>query len=443
MRKNNIKDETYDSFLARLYGNQESQFTSNTFNVTFQVTDACNLCCSYCYQINKGNHRMSLETAKKFIDMLLDNDENTKQYVDTRNKVGVILDFIGGEPFLEVELIDQICDYFVEQAILKNHPWQYNYRFSISSNGTLYFKPEVQNFIKKHLHNLSLSISIDGNKQLHDACRVFSDGSGSYDIAIAAVHHYVDELHGSMGSKMTLAPENIQYTYEAIVGLIDEGYDDINLNCVYESGWTETHATIFYYQLKKLANYLIENNLDDKIALSIFAENFFRPKSHDDVQNWCGGNGQMIALDYKGDIFPCVRYMESSLGDSVPPIIIGNIYDGIMTDAKCKTCINQLKSVNRATQSTQECFDCRIAEGCSWCQAYNYQDSGGNINHRATYICIMHQARALANSYYWNLKYHHNNEKKRMKIWLEDEKSLKIIPKEELALLKLLQYPIM
>jgi sulfatase maturation enzyme AslB (radical SAM superfamily) len=86
---------------------------------------------------------MSFETAKKFIDMLLDNDEATQLYMDTRSKKAVIIDFIGGEPFLEVELMDQICDYFVEQMILKDHPWQYNYRFSISSNGTLYFTPAV------------------------------------------------------------------------------------------------------------------------------------------------------------------------------------------------------------------------------------------------------------------------------------------------------------
>jgi uncharacterized protein len=104
----------------------------------------------------------------------------------------------------------------------------------------------------------------------------------------------------------------------------------------------------------------------------MFEESFFRPKPENDVQNWCGGNVLMIAVDYKGDIFPCIRYMESSLGDSVPPIIVGNIYDGIMTDAKCKACINKLKLVDRKSQSTKECFDCNIAEGCSWCQAYNY-----------------------------------------------------------------------
>jgi sulfatase maturation enzyme AslB (radical SAM superfamily) len=71
------------------------------------------------------------------------------------------------------------------------------------------------------MDHLSFSVSIDGNKQLHDACRVFPDGSGSYDKAIAAVRHYVDVLHGTMGSKMTLAPANIAYTFEAVKGLID------------------------------------------------------------------------------------------------------------------------------------------------------------------------------------------------------------------------------
>ena len=37
-------------------------------SVTFQVTDACNLACTYCYQINKGTRKMSFETAKKFVD---------------------------------------------------------------------------------------------------------------------------------------------------------------------------------------------------------------------------------------------------------------------------------------------------------------------------------------------------------------------------------------
>jgi uncharacterized protein len=89
-------------------------------------------------------------------------------------------------------------------------------------------------------------------------------------MAIAAVYHYRDYWHGFVGSKMTLAPENIQYTSEAIIGLIESGYTEINLNCVFEEGWELSHATTFYYELKKVADYLLDNNLQDKIFLSVF-----------------------------------------------------------------------------------------------------------------------------------------------------------------------------
>lgn len=440
-----IQAGQYQDLITRLYPYQYNitQETNKiqTFNVTFQVTDACNLCCSYCYQINKGNHVMPLEVAQKFIDLLIENNLDTQQYIDTRACDAIIIEFIGGEPFLEVELIDQIMEYFLKRVIEENHPWQYNWRISISSNGTLYFEPKVQDFIKKWKNHLSFNISIDGNKQLHDACRVFPDESGSYDMAIKAVHHYVDVLGGIMGSKMTLSPENIQYTYEALKGLVNEGYKEIYLNCVFEKGWTIEHAKILYNQLKQFSDYILENNLENELFVSMYDDLFFKPKEITDDRNWCGGNGAMISVDWKGDIYPCIRYMESSLGPDIEPIIIGNVNDGIMTNMKCRNCINQLKAVNRISQSTQECLECPIAEGCAWCQAYNYQDSG-DFNHRATYICIMHKARALANAYYWNLYYWKHKEAIRFKIWLSDEECLKIISKEELELLKALQYPI-
>lgn len=446
MNNKRKKNEHYQDIIARLYDfpyNKEKETNKiQTANVTFQVTDACNLRCTYCYQINKNTHRMPFQTAKNFIDMLLENDKNTQQYLDTRACDAIVIEFIGGEPFLEVELMDQIMDYFVKRMIETDHPWQYNWRISISSNGVLYFNPEVQKFINKWMNHLSFNISIDGNKKLHDSCRVFPDGSGSYDQAIAGVRHFMDVLGGNMGSKMTLAPANVAYTCEAVKGLIEQGYDEINLNCVFEKGWTEEHAIILYNQLKELANYILINDLEDNLYISIFEEHMFYPKKYSDTQNWCGGNGAMISVDWKGDIYPCIRYMESSLGNQVEPIIIGNVNTGIMTDAKCRNCINALKAVNRITQSTEECINCPIAEGCAWCQAYNYQDSGGDFNHRATYICIMHKARALANAYFWNLYYWKHNENKRFKIWLPDEECLKIISKEELEELKMLQFPI-
>lgn len=126
--------------MARLYPElhpYDGDDTPITKTVTFQVTDDCNLACKYCYQVNKGKRRMSFETAKKFVDMLLSATPETNEYINPVASPFLIIEFIGGEPLLEIELIDQIMDYFIESAFQKMHPWATRYCVSICSNGVL------------------------------------------------------------------------------------------------------------------------------------------------------------------------------------------------------------------------------------------------------------------------------------------------------------------
>lgn len=117
--------------------------------------------------------------------------------------------------------------------------------------------------------------------------------------------------------------------------------------------------------------------------------------SEDDNQNWCGGNGVMLACDPDGVLYPCLRYMPSSIGDKQPILTCGHVDTGGV-DLKL---MDEMQKITRRSQSTDECFYCPIAKGCSWCTAYNYEVFG-TINKRATFICPMHKARALANVYY-------------------------------------------
>lgn len=168
------------------------------------------------------------------------------------------------------------------------------------------------------------------------------------------------------------------HTYDAITHMIELGYNEINANCVYEEGWKPVHATVFYDQLKKLADYILEHNLDMEkdYYISLFEEKYFRPKQEDDLENWCGGNGVMLAVDPDGIIYPCLRYMESSLAGQQEPYSIGDVDTGIC-QCECHKCrVECLKKIDRRTQSTDECFNCPVAEGCSWCTAYNYQVFG-------------------------------------------------------------------
>jgi len=85
---------------------------------------------------------MTWSIAKSAVDFFLDNS-----ICDERSEP-IVIDFMGGEPFLEIDLIDRICDYFLAQFRRMNHPWRRNYLFSILSNGTLYGDRRVQEFIQ-------------------------------------------------------------------------------------------------------------------------------------------------------------------------------------------------------------------------------------------------------------------------------------------------------
>lgn len=423
----------YSDEMAVLYPEKMSTPGTKVKTITFQVTEACCLMCTYCYQHHVNDKRMSFETAKIFIDKLL-----TDQYpeVTAANTPAVVFEFIGGEPFLEIDLIIQIVDYLYDQMLKLQHPWLYFSELSISTNGILYFDPKVQYFLNKYASQLSLSISLDGNKKLHDACRIDLNGNGSYDRVIAAVRAYHAQFGKMPGIKMTFSPQNIMYLYDAMVSVIQEGYRDIYGNCVFEEGWTYSDATILYHQLVKIADYIIDNNLNKDLFMSFFEEQIGHPMSLENNENWCGGtSNSMLAIDANGKIFTCIRYMDSSLQGDQPELSIGTIEHGLNATDKEKNNYKMLTEITRTSQSTKECIDCPIAEGCAWCSGYNYQKTG-TPNKRVTYICPMHKARVLANVYYWNTIFNKYRINKHFKNNLPDKEALRIISPEELEKLK-------
>ena len=399
--------------------------------VTFQLTERCNLACTYCYQVAKTPRVLEFETAKRFIDLLIEESYKEDSMVSIYNTNGIILEFIGGEPLLEVELMDKITDYFRKVLIEKKHDWLLNFRISMISNGVLYFNPDFQKYLQKNKSIMSFSISLDGCKELHDKCRLFHNGEGSYDIVEKACLHHLKHYDNDMTTKMTFAPENIEYAYEAILNLIKLGYKTIYCNPVYENVWKPEHTKVYYEQLKKIADYLIDNKLYEDIEISAFDNNHFNKidLSTDD-KNYCGSTGSMISLDCDGYIYPCIRFMKSSLGDKVEPFTIGHIDTGIGKLPNHKKHINILDTITLTSQSTDECINCNISGGCGWCTAYNYQETG-SANKRVVSICGLHKARALANVYYWNSIYKKEGVSDVFKINIKEEDVINIVGEAE------------
>lgn len=362
-------------------------------NITFIVTKDCQLACKYCYLVGKNEkERMSWEVARKAIDYILDNERDFPE-------ASVVWDFIGGEPFLEIELIDRICDYIKTEMYRRNHHWFDSYRFSFSTNGINYHTDKVQDFIRKNLNHLSIGITIDGTERKHDLNRIWKgDGpeQGSYKDVVRNIPLWLEQFPGG-GTKVTISSADIPYIKESVLHLYALGIHEVNINCVFEDVWNEGDDALFEEQLMQLADAIIGNNLYEENACSFFTEHMGKPMDCVlDNGNWCGA-GRMLSIDAAGNFYPCTRFAQYSLRDK-KAWIIGNIHDGID-----KNKLRPFLTLDRCTQSSQECIDCEVASGCAWCQGENYDAAETpTVYQRATAICKMHKARVRANNYYWN-----------------------------------------
>ena len=354
-----------------------------------------------CYETHKCGDRMPFEVAKKFIDLLFDMDARGAKYVNEEDANGICLDFIGGEPLLEVELMDKICDYFVLEALRRNHRWATRYMISISTNGVAYFEPAVQHFFKKWGNKVSVGITIDGNEELHDKCRKFPDGRGSYAYAAAAFKDAI-KRYGYDGTKLTIARANLPCLATAFKDMINEfGISYIQGNPVFEEEWDNEDAALYYQQIKEVADWLLEDDRWRRIGTSFLDSFVGHALPETDNQNWCGGTGKMLAVDTDGKIYPCVRYAPVSIGEKAEGAVIGDVDNGIIVTEKQCDFAHCLDCITRRSASTDECWNCPIASGCATCNAWQY-DLYGDAGKRCTRICPMHKARVLATAYYYN-----------------------------------------
>ena len=293
-----------------------------------------------------------------------------------------------------------------------NHHWFDSYRFSFSTNGINYHTEKVQNFIKKNIDHLSIGITIDGTQKKHDLNRIWKTAGmeyglmptpeeerGSYDDVAKNIPLWLSQFPNA-GTKVTISSADIPYIKESVLHLYSLGIHEVNINCVFEDVWKDGDDELFEEQLLQLADAIIDGDYYKEYACSFFTEHIGKPMDRvQENQNWCGA-GKMLSIDASGNFYPCTRFAQYSLRDK-KAWVIGNVNDGID-----KNKLRPFLTLDRCTQSRQECIDCEVASGCAWCQGENYDAADtATINQRAIAICKMHKARVRANNYYWNKLY--------------------------------------
>ncbi len=161
------------------------------------VTEDCNLRCSYCaysnqYPLNRKrtSATMSLDLALRSVDYFF---EFARPEIERNPKRLFGLTFYGGEPLLEIDLIDRVLNYAEERYPNLFIP-------VMTVNGTLLTR-SVSEILARH--NVRVSVSLDGPEPEHDRRRVYASGRGSFRTVMGNLQRLKRDMPHFFGQNLT------------------------------------------------------------------------------------------------------------------------------------------------------------------------------------------------------------------------------------------------
>ena len=321
------------------------------------IAHDCNLACQYCFAEEGEYHGrralMSFEVGKKALDFLIANSGNRRN---------LEVDFFGGEPLMNWQVVKDLVAYGREQEKLHDK----KFRFTLTTNGVL-LNDEVMEFCNREMGNVVLSI--DGRKEVHDKMRPFRKGAGSYDLIVPKFQQFAESRHqDKYYVRGTFTHYNLDFS-EDVLHLADLGFKQISVEPVVAEP-KEPYA-IREEDLPKLFEEY------DKLAVEMIR----RHKSGEDFNffhfmidleggpcvakrlSGCGSGTEYLAVTPWGDFYPCHQFVGNE------KFLLGNVDEGILnTDIR-----DEFKCCNvYAKEKCRKCFARFYCSGGCAANAYNF-----------------------------------------------------------------------
>jgi len=339
------------------------------------IAHDCNLSCRYCFagkgEYNGESALMSLDVGKRALDFLVENSGNRRN---------LEVDFFGGEPLMNFEVVKDIVAYgrSLEEKYNKK------FRFTLTTNGVL-LNDDVIEFAGREMSNLVLSI--DGRKELHDYMRPFRSGAGSYELILPKFKKAADARHQTdYYARGTFTHFNTDFDKD-VLHLADLGFKQISVEPVVAKP-TEDYAI-------KDEDIAAICEAYDRLAAEMLKRekegngfNFFHfmidltggPCVAKRLSG-CGSGTEYLAVTPWGDLYPCHQFVGNE------DFLLGNIYDGIKRTDICSS----FKKCN--VYSKPKCKDCFAKFFCSGGCAANAYNFEGDINESYETGCILERKR--------------------------------------------------
>lgn len=216
------------------------------------------------------------------------------------------VDFFGGEPLMNLDVIKQTVAYAKEEAAKRGK----RFLFTTTTNGLLLNDDAVE-FLNAEMENVVLSL--DGRKEVHDAVRKTVSGKGSFDAVIDKIRNFV-KIRGDKHYYVrgTFTAKNLDFSKDVLF-LADQGFDSLSVEPVVtdipELQIREEHLPVIEAEYEKLCDEYIRREAEGK-GFSFF-------HFHIDLEGGpclqkrvsaCGAGNEYLSVVPNGDLYPCHQF---------------------------------------------------------------------------------------------------------------------------------------
>ncbi|MDI6860661.1 MAG: SPASM domain-containing protein [Caldisericia bacterium] len=353
LNENSLIDEPFLNEEKKIWEKYDVKFNPPKYlkSLCLLISQTCNMKCDYCF-VNDGTFGdneslMDENVSLKAVDFLIENSK-TKH---------IEIDFFGGEPLINWKVVRKTIEYGGKRS----KEYGKILRFSLTTNGVL-LDEEKLNFLKENF--VSLIISLDGPPEVNNLHRKMKNGSNSFDYVYKNIKNLKNYegyyIRGTFTNKTKDIFENAKFFYE-------NGFKNISLEPVILD--KENPLSLKKEDLKelkkeyeKLGEYIYNEKLKgNKLNFYHFNIDLSNGPCLGKMNFGCGAGVEYLAVDTKGDIYPCHFLKEFK------EFKVGNIFDGI--DENKKNYFMYLNDIN----SKEKCKSCWAKYLCGGgCIAHSY-----------------------------------------------------------------------
>lgn len=362
--------------LAVKYRTKQSLLAQFTSLFMFVVSLRCDHSCPYC--------QVSRQSADRHaFDMKVEDADRAIDFMFRSPSAAIKVEFQGGEPLLNFDLIRHIVTRVEERNLIENRHVQ----FVIATN-LAYVTDDILVFCKDH--GVLFSTSLDGPRELHNRNRP-RPGGDSYELAIAGIRRVREALGPNrISALMTTTEASLSQPREIIDEYVAQSFSSIFLRPLSPFGFAVKTGQVERYDTEQWLDFY-RRGLDHVINLnhqgvsiceeysSLILKKMLTPfpTGYVDLQSPAGIGISCLIFNYDGEVYASDESrMLAETGDRrfrLGNLRLNSYEETMLADSLIDTLLQTM------TEGMPMCTDCGFQPYCGSDPVYHYATQGDEV----------------------------------------------------------------